>query len=105
MTSVHFNPLHDQLLLTSSTDSSICVWRLFSVSSAHLRERCSCELGVMCRQHEDKLVMTLGGVRSSVYSTCWSVKNTWLFCGASYEGTLLFGAVPGEEIAVLLDEI
>ena len=39
VTSIHFNPLHDQLVLSSSTDSSISVWRLFSVSSARLRER------------------------------------------------------------------
>ena len=36
---MHFNPLHDQLLLTSSTDSSISIWRLFSVSSARIREK------------------------------------------------------------------
>lgn len=29
----------------------------------------------------------------------------WLFCGASYEGKLLFGSVPTDEIHVLLDEI
>ena len=57
------------------------------------------------RQQEDKKVMSLGGTRSSVYSTAWSHKNLWLFCGASYEGKLLFGSVPAEEVAVLLDEI
>lgn len=46
--------------------------------------------------------MTLGGARTSIYSTCWSAKNPWLYCGSSYEGKLLFGLVPGEEIAVLL---
>ena len=49
--------------------------------------------------------MTLGGARTSIYSTCWSAKNPWLYCGSSCEGKLLFGLVPGEEIAVLLDEI
>ena len=49
--------------------------------------------------------MSLGGTRSSVYSTAWSPKNLWLFCGASYEGELLFGSVPADEVAVLLDEI
>lgn len=29
----------------------------------------------------------------------------WLFCGASYEGKVLFGSVPADEINVLLDEI
>ena len=57
------------------------------------------------RQQEDKKVMSLGGTRSSVYSTAWSPKNLWLFCGASYEGKLLFGSVPADEVAVLLDEI
>lgn len=57
------------------------------------------------RQHPDKLVLTLGGTKESVYSTSWSVKNMWLFCGASYEGKVLFGSVPADEINVLLDEI
>ena len=29
----------------------------------------------------------------------------WLFCGASYEGKLLFGTVPNDEISTLLDEL
>ena len=95
VSSVHFNPIQDQLLLSSSTDSVITLWRLFSVSSVRLKEK----------QQEDKKVMSLGGTRSSVYSTAWSPKNLWLFCGASYEGKLLFGSVPAEEVAVLLDEI
>ena len=57
------------------------------------------------RDQDDKKVMSLGGTRSSVYSTAWSPKNLWLFCGASYEGKLLFGSVPADEVAVLLDEI
>lgn len=57
------------------------------------------------RQQEDKKVMSLGGTRSSVYSTAWSPKNLWLFCGASYEGKLLFGSVLPKRLAVLLDEI
>lgn len=60
---------------------------------------------IMNRQHPDKHILTLGGTRDSVYSTCWSAKNMWLFCGASYEGKLLFGTIPTEEINVLLDEI
>ena len=58
-----------------------------------------------CRQQDDKKVMSLGGTRSSVYSTAWSSKNLWLYCGASYEGKLLFGSVPADEVAILLDEI
>lgn len=60
---------------------------------------------MMCRQQEDKLVVVLGGSRESIYSTAWSAKNMWLFCGASYEGKLLFGNVPSEEISTLLDEM
>ena len=29
----------------------------------------------------------------------------WLFCGASYEGKLLFGMVPANEIVTTLDDI
>lgn len=29
----------------------------------------------------------------------------WLFCGVSYEGKLLFGSIPTDEIATMLDEI
>lgn len=47
----------------------------------------------------------LGGSRESIYSTAWSAKNMWLFCGASYEGKLLFGTVPNDEISTLLDEL
>lgn len=39
VTSVHYNPIQDQLLLTSSTDSTITLWRLFSVSSSRLKEK------------------------------------------------------------------
>lgn len=60
---------------------------------------------IITRQHPDKHILTLGGTRDSIYSTCWSAKNMWLFCGASYEGKLLFGTIPTDEINVLLDEI
>ena len=45
VTSVHFNPLHDALLLTSSTDSSITLWRMFSVSSSRMKEKWARERG------------------------------------------------------------
>ena len=59
----------------------------------------------MSRKQEDKKIMSLGGTRTSIYSTSWSAKNLWLYCGASYDGKLLFGSVPMEEVAILLDEI
>ena len=57
------------------------------------------------RHQEDKQVVTLGGTRESVYSTAWSAKNMWLFCGTSYDGKLAFGSIPSDEISTLLDDI
>lgn len=38
ITSLHFNPIYDQFLLSSSTDCSLCLWKLFSISSAIYKE-------------------------------------------------------------------
>ena len=46
ITKARFNPFHDQLVLTSSTDGLVCLWRATSVSSAPLSADADLALGL-----------------------------------------------------------
>ncbi|CAB3365655.1 Hypothetical predicted protein [Cloeon dipterum] len=101
---VRFNHFHDQLVLTSSTDSRVILLSAASISSepfGHIVEEESA--------NEDKPVPLKDGVlalyeehEDSVYAVEWSSGDPWTFASLSYDGRLIINQVPKSEKYKLL---
>jgi WD40 repeat protein len=124
ITKVRYNPFHDQLVLSSSTDGSVCLWRAASISSAplsadldftedidmltnvrntsHLEETTisAQEYGLALRTSvEDGLIQSYTDSKhDSVYGIAWSSIDAWTFVSLSYhEGGFIVRNVPSAE--------
>jgi len=89
--SVRYNSFHDQLLLSSGSDSRVVVASLASLSSepcGHLVE------GEEGSRLEDGLVQVWTEHEDSVYTAEWSTADPWTFASLSYDGRLVLGHVP-----------
>ncbi|KAK2193354.1 hypothetical protein NP493_15g05042 [Ridgeia piscesae] len=100
---VRYNHFHDQLVLTSSSDSRVILNNAMSISSEpfghqmddddeedaeneeDVKERSTMKDGVISvyEEHED-----------SVYAVAWSTVDPWLFASLSYDGRLVINRVP-----------
>lgn len=81
-----FNPFHDELVLSCSSDQTVKLWDLTGQESASLISRLA-EFG------------------DSVVGLCWSSCSPWVFAGLSYNGKILVDAVPNnKKMDILLDE-
>lgn len=95
-----YNPFHDQLLLSSSTDSTVQLWRVSSISSAPVLEMDDEEDndgGVDERQAPDEVVKTFEDHEDSVYGLAWSACDAWAFASLSYDGRVTINTVPSAE--------
>jgi len=90
-----YNSYHDQLVLSCSTDSAVCLWRANSVASAPLASDPS-RVTAQDRQ-PDGLIRRYEEHEDSCYSCCWSLGGAWLFASVAYDGRLLVNPVPGDE--------
>ncbi|GAB0101007.1 TSSC1 [Sergentomyia squamirostris] len=90
--SVRFNTFHDQLVLSSSSDSKVLLTCAASVSSEapgdegpdpQAKERLQDGLLQTFEQHED-----------SVYCVEWSSVDPWTFASLSYDGRVIVSKVP-----------
>ena len=90
---VRFNPFHDQLVLSASTDARVKLWRAASISSAPLvdLEDEDSEQDVL-----DKEIKTYE-FEDSVYSVAWSACDAWVFGCVSYDGRVTCHHVPSAE--------
>ena len=89
--SVRFNPLHDSLILSCSSDSRVILHRIASVSS---------EVNDLERQKdllEDCVVKYYEDHEDSVYAAEWSHADPWTFASLSYDGRLVINRVPNDE--------
>eukprot|EP00879_Flechtneria_rotunda_P012362 GHRR01012909.1.p1 GENE.GHRR01012909.1~~GHRR01012909.1.p1 ORF type:complete len:169 (+),score=48.69 GHRR01012909.1:1059-1565(+) len=94
-----YNPLHDQLLLSSSTDTTVCVWytpaltKLKGVDAKQIdQSKQSSQL--LARQDTDGKVHSYDEHDDSVYGLAWSTVDPWVFASMSYDGRLLVNKVP-----------
>ncbi|KAK8780144.1 hypothetical protein V5799_018508 [Amblyomma americanum] len=100
--SVRYNHFHDQLVLTSSSDSRVILSRVASVSSEpfghlvdddeeggdeHKEKKCE----------KDGVIATYEEHEDSVYAVHWSTADPWLFASLSYDGRLVLNRVPRTE--------
>eukprot|EP00472_Partenskyella_glossopodia_P008909 CAMPEP_0197526646 /NCGR_PEP_ID=MMETSP1318-20131121/18673_1 /TAXON_ID=552666 /ORGANISM="Partenskyella glossopodia, Strain RCC365" /LENGTH=356 /DNA_ID=CAMNT_0043080917 /DNA_START=12 /DNA_END=1082 /DNA_ORIENTATION=- len=93
VSNIRFNRFHDQLLLSSGTDSNVNLWSIVSVSSAPVGEL---EGGSASEKEGDKLIKRYEGHRDSVYSIAWS-SDAWVFASLSFDGTVVINNVPQSE--------
>lgn len=97
---IRYNHFHDQLVLTSSSDSRVILTNTASISSEPFGQlveddeddadgeattKEGLEDGVICtyEEHED-----------SVYAVEWSSADPWLFASLSYDGRVVINRVP-----------
>lgn len=87
---VRFNPFHDQILLSSSSDARVNITCAFSVSSE--ADTVSPENS----QTHDGLLESLDYHDDSVYCAEWSTADPWTFASLSYDGRFILNKIPKE---------
>ncbi len=113
VTSVAFNPFHDQLLLSGSSDCRADIWRISSVSSAPLLELGDDDedegagaggdgASAGARQAEprlapDQAIRVHTDHEESVTAVAWSVCDAWVYASLSYTGRVAVAMVPSKE--------
>jgi len=109
VTKARYNPFHDQLVISSSTDGTVCLWRAASVSSAPLLDMESDDEDQAAqhpetrKQQQDALVKSFDDNLDSVYGIAWSAVNAWVYASLSYDGKAVIHTVPaGEKYKILL---
>ncbi|XP_033199005.1 EARP-interacting protein homolog isoform X1 [Bombus vancouverensis nearcticus] len=99
--SVRINRFHDQLVLTSSSDSRVILCSIASISSepfGHIvtPEDDSTQNDYNCKKNklEDGVVGRYEEHEDSVYAVEWSSADPWTFASLSYDGRLVLNKVP-----------
>jgi EARP and GARP complex-interacting protein 1 len=106
LSTVQYNPFHDQLVLTTGTDRVSCLWRLSTISSAPLlpdtddfntnyyaaggggsSETAAPNVQVG-RRHEHG---------DSVYAAAWGAADAWIYMTVSFDGKAVLSHVPSKE--------
>ncbi|TPX37104.1 hypothetical protein SmJEL517_g00904 [Synchytrium microbalum] len=106
---VTYNRFHDQLLLSSSSDCTVLLHSLVSISSAPFGHdddveespRDGAETPPSDQDDDesqgkptDGLVATYDQHEDSVYSVAWSSGDPWIFASLSYDGRVVVNMVP-----------
>lgn len=107
--SVRYNLFHDQLVLTSSSDSRVMLIRAATIASqpfGHLldAEDDTLEEDNSVLSHKsntniptDAVIATFEEHEDSVYAVEWSISDPWIFASLSYDGRLVINKVPKAE--------
>ncbi|CAL7944372.1 unnamed protein product [Xylocopa violacea] len=98
---IRINRFHDQLVLTSSSDSRVILCSIASISSepfGHIvppEDDCS-QNDYNCKKNklEDGVVGRYEEHEDSVYAVEWSSADPWTFASLSYDGRLVLNKVP-----------
>lgn len=81
-----FNPFHDELLISCSSDQSLRLWEL--------KQRA-----------EHSPIQSVNEFHDTVLDLCWSDNGPWVFAGVSYNGKVIVDTVLNEKkMAILLEE-
>lgn len=99
---IRINRFHDQLVLTSSSDSRVILYSIASISSEPFGHMVSTEdefasqndESCAKKKLEDGLVGRYEEHEDSVYAVEWSSADPWTFASLSYDGRLVLNKVP-----------
>jgi EARP and GARP complex-interacting protein 1 len=98
---VRYNRFHDQLVLSTSSDATLALWRVSSISSAPIVELDEQDLmneaAALGNDVVDTRIKSYEDHEDSVYSTAWSAADSWLFASVSYDGRMVVNTVPSTE--------
>ncbi|KAG1682467.1 EARP-interacting [Nymphon striatum] len=97
---VRYNHFHDQLILTSSSDSRVILSNIASLSSepfGHLIDDENEDDESRKNVPEDGVISRYEEHEDSVYAVEWSVADPWIFASLSYDGRLVINRVPRSE--------
>ncbi|GLH09647.1 Probable histone-binding protein Caf1 [Gryllus bimaculatus] len=98
---IRFNHFHDQLILTSSSDSRVILTSMASISSEPYSNSGADEVAEaeseQRRKLEDGVLATYEEHEDSVYCVEWSCADPWTFASLSYDGRLVINQVPRED--------
>ncbi|ESO92508.1 hypothetical protein LOTGIDRAFT_206565 [Lottia gigantea] len=115
--SVRYNHFHDQLVLTSSSDSRVILNNISSLSSEPFGDLAEKDdeddddsvhddesLPEKSREPQtDGVIATYEEHEDSVYAVDWSTADPWVFASLSYDGRLVVNRVPrAEKYKILL---
>uniref|UniRef100_UPI00358F764D EARP and GARP complex-interacting protein 1 isoform X2 n=1 Tax=Myxine glutinosa TaxID=7769 RepID=UPI00358F764D len=103
--SVRYNHAHDQLVLSSSSDSRVILSNMASISSEPFgpvvdeddeEEEVTSEKRMDEKREPlaDSIIATYEEHEDSVYAVEWSSADPWLFASLSYDGRLVINRVP-----------
>ena len=81
-----FNPFHEALVVTSSSDSLVQLW--------NLREEDEAENEIKSTGQLDLKPHTYDEHEDSVYGVAWSTVDPWTFLSLSYDGRVICNQVP-----------
>eukprot|EP01133_Synstelium_polycarpum_P005658 gene5658-6533_t len=107
--SAKFNKSKDNLVITSSSDNSVNLWNVYSISSAVTESPTSDPAtndgqskpqsgGKKNKRKEDRLIKKFEEHDDSVYSACWGsdLPHNYVFASLSYDGRVVINNVPKE---------
>lgn len=94
-----YNPVHDELVGTASSDGQVLITCLPGISSSAVENE-----DIKTKNFiEDKIVATCDQHEDSVYCVEWSSADSWILASLSYDGRLLLNKVPkDEQLRILL---
>ncbi|CAI9733187.1 and GARP complex-interacting 1-like [Octopus vulgaris] len=102
--SVRYNHFHDQLVLSSSSDSRVILNNIVSLSSepfgylVESEDNSDNEGKEVTREKvNDGVIATYEEHEDSVYRVDWSTADPWVFASLSYDGRLVINRVPRTE--------
>jgi WD40 repeat protein len=126
-TKVQFNPFHDQLVLSSGTDSIVNLWRMSTISSAplvifdeddlggvdpllggernpaidgpssNIRSGNNTEDGTKTTSEGPNVRVSRYEHMDSVNAIAWGAADAWVYVTASYDGKVVLNHVPSKE--------
>jgi EARP and GARP complex-interacting protein 1 len=110
MSTIAYNPCHDQLLLTTGTEGQANVWRLGSVSSAPLLQSRNRRVAAhSSSHHHHHAASSYGGggggghhttmtmPSEAIYAAKWAGSEAWMYATVSWDGTMALHHVPSKE--------
>jgi EARP and GARP complex-interacting protein 1 len=97
MSSIAYNPCHDQLVLTTGTEGRANIWRLGSVSSAPLLQSRNRRVAQHTTSSSSSSSSASSSSSSPIYAARWAASEAWMYATVSWDGTMALHHVPSKE--------
>jgi WD40 repeat protein len=100
ITSLKYNPVHDELILSSSSDALVDLWYVPTICfKESQKDMESEETQKEFQQRKDAMIQSFDDHEESVYSVAWSNSASWVFASVSFDGRVLIHTVPSKVVS------